>query len=63
MSGYEDDAGEFCGTPFIPNETVWIRQYTPLNRGRLLMKKKGRFGIWRKKYRYWAIQWFGAISG
>jgi hypothetical protein len=63
MSEYADNGGEYCGTIFVPtggDSSVWIRQYTPLNKGKPIFKKKGRFGIWHTKHRYWSIKWFGA---
>ncbi len=59
---YADNEGEFCGVKIIPCETVWLRVGgRSIYKGRILFKKKGRFGMWQVKRRYWSIKWFGAI--
>jgi hypothetical protein len=54
------------GTEFIPvgeySELSWVRiAPLPTFRGKCLMRKKGKFGIWQTKYRYWTPKYFGFV--
>jgi len=54
---------EYEGTVFTPSDNcmAWVRvSPPPTYKGKRIMKKKGKFGIWHCKYRYWQLKWFGA---
>jgi hypothetical protein len=63
---YQDNAGDYCGTEFVPtggDSSLVLVRIAPLPtfRGKCLMRKKGKFGIWQTKYRYWTPKYFGFV--